>query len=205
MGIVITPRQEQIINSTLLGDGHLWRGNAGNYQLRANCGDKDKSYIFWKYKELSSVNLFPNSPKRGINNWGKVYWYLHSRRDPYFTELHKLYYPNEEKVVPLVTLNKLEDLGLAVLYQDDGNFHYRHLPWVDPLPRVRLHTESFTKEDNYLISDWIYKRWGLRFRVVPSYGSKWRLSLGTKEGVREFMEIVRPFVVPCMSRKLGVK
>ena len=95
--------QEQILLGTLLGDGHLqMRTGRKNASFSVKACDRDRDYVFWKYKNLRSMELFLHPPKKFANRpeFGrypsKVYfaWRLQSRADPILTQYHRLFYQN---------------------------------------------------------------------------------------------------------------
>ncbi len=144
----ISHSHRQIILGTLLGDGHLFIPKRRpsrpvpqadlprNARFTTSSCEKDKGYILWKFHELEPTGLFP-PPKPKKRSTGRIQWVLESRRNPLFTELHKLFYPDGKKRLPLGVLDELDDLGLAVWYMDDGNLGLNS----SGLPRVRIATQ----------------------------------------------------------------
>ena len=80
----ITPRQQEILIGSLLGDGHLAQTTRG-YAFRVNHGLVQKEYVDWKYKELSS--LTNSSP-----NIYKSTYYFRTVSHQYFDEMRSLFY-----------------------------------------------------------------------------------------------------------------
>jgi len=212
----VSHSQRQIILGTILGDGHLLipkrRPSRGlpkvdlprNARFTTSSCEKDKDYVLWKYHELESTGLFrPPKPKR--RNTGRIQWILESRRSPLFTGLHKLFYPEGKKRLPIEVLNELDDLGLAVWYMDDGNLSNRThhcLSYGRDLQHhsvtVRLSTQCFSTEGSQLIRDWLRDRFGIKARGTDL------ITISRREEVNKFLSIVSPHVIACMSRKKEV-
>jgi len=203
---IFSPEQEQIIIGSLFGDASLFSLDTPicNSGFRVSHSEKDKGYVFWKYQELKSTGLFPIRPKpRSLRGFKKsVSWLLQSRRDPYFTYLRSLFYPNRKKVVSQGCLEKLSPLGLAVFYMDDGFFNWgRGKNRTRKYPRVSLSTCGFTYEDNESLRDWLNRTYFLHFHInLNPYPI---LRLGREYEVNRFLDIVRPYIIPSMARKLG--
>jgi len=211
----LNSQQEQVIIGTVLGDGGLYIRDGGkcNALFKVTHREADKEYLFWKYEMLKSSGIFLRPPSRRLkkarHEGGHVYfhWKLSSRRLPIFTAYHKMFYPNGKKIVTQEILDRLEPLGLAVWYMDDGSL-------VSRSPRIRksgivhlvagrnmsLSTMGFTYEENVLIRGWILERFNILFRVSRHY-QLWGLRLGRRAEVNKFLDIIRPYLVPCMERK----
>lgn len=197
-----TPRQEQIILGTVLGDGHLSLQKA-NAQFITSVAVGDKDYLFWKYEELKSTGLFREPIlHRGPSYGNPEYpsWRMESRRHPIFTELQKLFYKDRKKVISQEILSRVESLGLAVWYMDDGSLTFWDQERKRPL--VRLHVEGFGKEGCLLIGSWLQQKFGLHpTSRMNKRGEKWIIYLSGMKKVQAFMEVVEREIVEAMIRK----
>ena len=214
--MVFTPRQKQVVLGTTFGDGCLWVQStqsygkivcSGNAAFKTSCRDPDKEYIFWKYEELRSTGLFAFPSLRFMRSYSNPhypYWVLRARVHPYFTELRKLFYPDGKKIIPEGPLGELDDLGLAVWYMDDGGLYIRRKAGWGPgreYPCIWLNTQGFTLTEDKLIRNWLEAKWDFHF-FVARIGKNHRLGLHRKKECERFLDLVRPHIVPCMSRKL---
>jgi len=192
-----TPEQEQVFLGTMLGDANLSSGSY-NSSLRVKHREADKEYLFWKYDILKSSRIFLNPPKpKPPRPPSGISWLLYSRRLPIFRVYREMFYPSRgEKIVPVEVLDKLELLGLAVWYMDDGHFQFG-VPKRPNRRTVYLATQGFDYKDNVLVRDWMERKFGFRFDLVGEMG----LRLGRRGEVERFLEMLRPFSVPCMERK----
>jgi len=208
-GIVttFTPEQEQVFLGTIFGDATLRspRGRVSNSQFEVKHRELDKEYLFWKYECLKLSGIFKRAPYPRISHLnGKQYpnWTLSSRHLPIFTLYRKLFYPGSRKVVLPELLDKLELLGLAVWYMDDG--HLSCFREGVPYPRVWLATMSFTYGENVMIRDWFDDKFGFHFHIYKvDRGARWGLLSG-RAGVEKFLAMLRPHAVLCMERKFKV-
>jgi len=104
------PHQLDVIIGSLLGDGRLECRSIGkrypiSARLRIHQSDKQKEYVFWKYNQLK--NLVLKGPRR-IKVWydskrKKEYysWYFHTKTSGDFGELHRYFYKNGQKILPI--------------------------------------------------------------------------------------------------------
>lgn len=198
----LTPKQEQVLIGTLLGDASLSPGRYKASFRVSHCG-KDLGYIFWKYEQLKGMEPFHLKPYRVRTR--RSMFLLRSRGCPTFTKLLRLFYPEGKKVAPIEVLEGLDPLGLAVWYMDDGYLGLKTRR-CDGIPRyyIKLATCSFSLDENRMIQDWFKMKYGFEFRVCP-WGKNYLLRLRKNNQVENFLEIVSPYVsqVKCMSRKLG--
>jgi len=151
--------QKSLIIGSILGDGHIEkRDNLKNAIFREEHSVGQVEWLKWKYNKLKpfttanmwerdrgNTQLFPNG------KGGKAYYNIDkvcamtTGSHPYLTELHKLFYKERIKVVPKdFVRNNFNDVVLAVLIGDDGNFSDNSL---------RICTDSFTKDEVYFIAD----------------------------------------------------
>jgi len=114
---------KQILLGSMLGDAGLQKINKnGNAIFRESHSLKQEDYLLWKEKVLS--NFFGKFKIYYYQNRGNIS--ISSKVHPFFTELHKIFYPNTtRKIRPIEALNQLKPLGLAVWYMDDGGLKSR--------------------------------------------------------------------------------
>lgn len=193
----LTGLQDQIIMGTLLGDADIAHKERNNCSLRIGHKGADRDYLLWKWGELKSTGLFTKSPRPRVGGFGSLQWRLVSSQSSFFNQYREMFYPEGLKIVTQEVLDKLSDLGLAVWYMDDGGLG-------DCGNRIFIHTQSFGIEGNRVIKDWFDERYGLHFQLHPCNGSRQvNLSLHRRGEVKKFLEITRPYAIPCMGRKWG--
>lgn len=194
----------QVLLGSLLGDGSLAKGskNAGYNGCHS---PKQVDYLFWKVKILSKNFrikhwLSDNGPKYKIHKFITNY-------SPVLTHLHSLYYikasiPNRRwiKIVNPVVLEQLTPLGLAVWYCDDGTYYVRD-------GSCALSTQGFTYNENLLLKNYFFEKWGILPVVIEDYRksynkSYYRLTFNKKEA-EKLLCLIKDFVPECMVYKLG--
>lgn len=108
-------------------------------------------------------------------------------KSEYIKKLEQLFYPNGVKVCPKNVINKLDDLGLAMWYADDGStvlVQYNPSTKSARSRRAQICTDSFSKEehDNIILPE--LKQLGL----TPSYVERdghYRVTLKDLKKVQE--------------------
>ena len=188
---------EQILLGSLLGDGGLDMGSRNARFTVKHCS-RDRNYLFWKFSILRATGWFVGLPKfRPNRNSGS--WRIQSMQVPTFTDYYHLFYHDGRKGVLLEVLNKLEPLGLAVWYMDDGHLGYSYGIY----PSVWLYTQSFSREENLMIQLWLRQKYGVRLNLTKvKTGSGFLLKSSAQCEARKFLKIVTPYILPCMARKL---
>lgn len=139
--IKLSLRQKQILFGTILGDAYLQATGKKNARLRLEHSDKQKDYIFWKYRELK--NLFSAKPKQ-IERYNPIfkrkyiYFRCQSNSTPYLGKLKKMFYGNGKKIIP-ENIDQLlnSPLTLAIWYMDDGYYYGRDKVSYLYLPEYR--------------------------------------------------------------------
>lgn len=195
-----TKTSRNAILSVILGDGHLT--TSGAVYIKHCLAQLD--YLTWKVKFLRSVGVKCNDPKIIDNSgydgcctyvnttkWGKLL-----RR-----VIHGQGYKN---IYNRKLLNRLDEIHIAIWYMDDGGLSQKKHKGVVHANELFLNTHT-TKENNQVIIDYFYDRWGVKFGQVKNK-NHYRLRCGTIEA-RKFLNIVREYVsqVPSMSHKLNIK
>lgn len=179
--ITITPRQEEIIRGSLLGDAWIESGNV----VGISHGKRQYEYIEWLSSQLQ--------PYFGDTKLNRTCKQIRSCGHEFGEALHQEYYPDGTKRVSLEILNKLTNLSLAVWFMDDGQV----------LPRgsqSRLATCSFSEEENDMIKTYLHERWGI-LGDVRIYGG-YRQIYFNKESTNKLVSIIRQHIPLCMRYKI---
>jgi len=174
----------QVLIGSLLGDGCIaiptGCKNAIYEEPKKLSGGE---YLKWKAKILRRFD-----PQLCYTNkYIKLYTHVH----PELTELRRRWYPNGKKSIVYEDVEKLDALGLAVWYQDDGSY--------SPSSRVCEIYNGFNPVENNILKKILQKKWGFP-PSIRSRGSTHKLYFCGKRS-REFLKTVAPFISPCMKRK----
>ncbi|TSC83654.1 MAG: homing endonuclease [Parcubacteria group bacterium Gr01-1014_17] len=99
----LNKRQKAIIVGSILGDAYVQATGKKNARLRYEHGGKQKSYLFWKVKELQP--LFNGTPrylerKHPISGETYSYWRHQSFSNELLGYWRKFFYPHGIKCIP---------------------------------------------------------------------------------------------------------
>jgi hypothetical protein len=190
----LTPIQREFIVGTLLGDGHIPRDSPC---LRVCQCFEQEEYVRWK-AELMGVWVRPTGvfyemsykTNRGKFIQVRFSTYTHSE----FSYYRNLFYPQGTKIVTKDILNLLSPFSVAIWFMDDGSK-------MTGKKGVRLHTASFTFDENQIMSDWFAEKYGIESKVSKISGGYPVISIYSVNAIR-FKELVSPHILPCFAYKL---
>jgi hypothetical protein len=207
----------QGIYGLILGDGHVDKGGSLSFahsieqkdyaiykqNLLINLGFKCTSYITKGKTFVSTINGKTYTNKDSI----KVY----TSRTTVGKNLRKLFYPDNYKIVPDITLSAFD---WAILYMDDGNqnkiSHYNtkindEVVRVETEPRLhkyRINTQSFTETDNHKLQKSLrdYNIYSSLESKKGGYGKI--LVIRQKESCQLFNELIDSYIIDSMRYKI---
>lgn len=194
-----------LLIALLLGDGIISNNNV--FKI-AHC-EAQKEYLEWKIKQLNNHGIRNNGLKsylktKGFNAGVPVY-YTQLNVIPFTKVLRKVVYKDKKIIGNRKLLNRLDALGIAIWYMDDGHINIRKNK------EGRIHgfyikiSTCEPKQEVQTIIDYFKEVWNINFYMFHEGKKKdsYSLCCGTKEGLK-FIDIVKPFVaqVPSMSYKI---
>lgn len=183
----------QILVGSLLGDGSI----APNSKSRRCCNYSEShsidqlAYLEWKvgfYSKFFGGRIYHVPP-----SWGKQKVIYSSSTRPLLTKLREIWYPNGKKAIPQQELEKVNSLGLAVWYQDDGGYNY-----YGKSCSIILYCY---KGQETLVKDWFTRMWGIRTSLANS-SEGYKIVFSTKEADK-LLKLISPFACPCLHYKFG--
>ena len=185
----MTKKEKGWLTALALGDGCLKQnGKSNSYMIHINHSVKQRCYIEWKKKLLDKI--FKREHRIGYyeaKNGEKIYGVLsiHSTHK-YFKFLKSFLSVNGEKRISVKALKRLDDLGLAILYCDDGNLLKRNHGLA-----VRLHLSLYKHEVDPIIN-FFKEKWGVEFTAYRENSKKelYLLYASTREALK-FLDIVK--------------
>ncbi len=191
----ISPRCEEVLVGTLLGDGCLER-NGANVRLRIDHSIGHRAWVEWKHSEFQE--LCPGRPrivKRIDVRTGSqhVNYRFSSGSLPALNEYYQLFYGEGEKRIPSDIGAFLSPLSLAVWYQDDGGRR-------GDCAGGYLNTNAYSDQDVELLKLALWNLFGISTRTHFAAG-KPRIYVPAGQ-FREFCHVLRPFVIDEMKYKL---
>lgn len=179
---MISENVQQVLIGSLLGDGSI------PFRQKGICFSEGHSvkqldYLKWKVGLLSPCF-------GGSLSIGHKMTSFRTRSHPKFTEMRRLWYPNGKKRLPEGEFQKLNELGLAIWYMDDGNYNYsQHI--------CTLPIYSRKGQENF-IQKWFKERWGLNPHIT--YGPTLQFSVKDSD---KLLHLIAPHIHPSMVYKLG--
>ena len=189
----------------ILGDGCIEQAERGNFRLAITHESSHEDYLYWKASIVNQVTSWSINPTtKGNNTFNKDgnYLRLRSSAHPWFTKVYDRFYaPLGRKSIDPHALKLLGPLGLSILYQDDGSYHYSK----DAGHNILIHKLCFSKLELEALSKTIVDKFGVIFRVnrCDSKGLGYRLRMRAKDKDR-FFELIYPYIVPSMLYKVGM-
>jgi len=185
----LTQTQRSIIIGSLLGDGYL-RIVPGRKDalLEVNHAYSQKEYVDWKYKMLE--NLCKSAPKMRKGNGSRVAYRFTTRQNVELSELFRLFYKNNKKVIP--TNIKLDPAMLAVWYMDDGSFCRAS--------DVYLNTQQFSADDQSRCQEMLLE---MGIESMQNRDKEYTRLRFKKSSLEKLWSIITPYIIPSMTYKLG--
>ena len=197
-------KSRNLLIGLLLGDGTI----SSNYVFKLSHCLEQREYLEWKIKKLNEFGIKNNGVKeyvckRGYNT-GRTVLYSQLSIVPFIKVLRKVFYKPKKNIGNRKLLNRLDELGLAIWYMDDGCLNIRKTNGKVHGFYVRIST-CCPKSEAQIIIDYFKEEWNINFYTFHE-GSKddsYSLCCGTKEGIK-FINIVERYVseVECMKHKI---
>jgi hypothetical protein len=185
----------QVVSGGILGDGYLaLRKKMVTPMYIETHGYRQRDYVIWKRSILgASMGDYTTFDERT----GKFYvsstlWVT----DPRNVGLYDSFYLNGKKVVTPKALGHVQDLGLTVLWLDDGSIKLHD-------GNGKLSLQSFTPEENRSVMSWLSERYGINSYLSPEN----EIFFNSKE-MPKLLSVVYPvykeYRLPdCMRYKMG--
>ena len=195
----IEKQGRKLVLAMALGDGNI--NSRGYLQIR-HCL-KQREYLEWKQQLLRQAGI-NTTDVYDVNNHGYGGVELRTYCHDFVKVYRKLLYKPHKIIAQRNVLNKLDPLGIAIWYMDDGGLTIRRKNGKICSFQIMINT-CVSKEENDVIIQYFKERWDINFYSCKNRG-RYSLVCGTREG-RKFLKIVTPFVqqVPCMLYKINIK
>lgn len=193
-----------LLIAMLLGDGAI----SNNYVYKLSHSDKQKDYLEWKIKQLKEHGIRNNGLKKYIStkgfNVGKIVYYTQLNIIPFVKVLRRVVYKDKKIIGNRKLLNRLDALGIAIWYMDDGHINIRKTKGKVHGFYIKI-SICEPKEEVQTIIDYFKEVWNIKFYMFHESKKKdsYSLCCGTKEGLK-FISIVESYVkqVPSMLYKI---
>lgn len=187
--LCLVEMQRRVLLGTLLGDGCLIENSSQtNYRLQIEHTDKQKEYVFWKYKIFKNFVLTQPKYLLKTNSWK---FRTISHRD--FLSIHALFYRDGRKVLPADLSFMIDPIVLAVWFMDDG--------CLDTGKGYVLNTQNFTHEENIRLMKFLSENFDLPYLSIHRDRTYYRLFVRSRS-MGEFRNLFNFEVHPVMRYKL---
>ena len=186
-----------LLISMLLGDGTI----SNNYVFKLSHGYKQKEYLEWKINLLNEYGIKNNGLKEYVStkgyNTGDIVYYSQLSVIPFIKLLRRIIYKPKKNYSNRKILNRLNALGVAIWYMDDGHINIRKTNDKIHGFYIKIAT-CLSKENNQIIIDYFKEVWNISFYQFKEGKDTYSLCCGTQEGIK-FIEIVKPYIESCPS------
>jgi len=192
-------KEMQVFIGSLLGDGNLFLkdGKYVSYNEMHSLNQKD--YLLWKMRLMSKILNFAGSPyifnkydKRTKKEYSTIK--INSSDSKKLKKYYNFFYKKGIKIVPRELLYKLDGLGLAIWYQDDGTYYYGSY-------RCSIATDNFDYNEHILIKKFLKDKFDLKCEIYKK-AEKFYISF-TRKNTDIFLRIVEPYIHKSLVYKLG--
>jgi hypothetical protein len=192
--LVLSELEEAVLMGTILGDACVTKINKRHPNSKITFAHKfaHKEYFEYKRELLKNIQQTIKYNEVFDKRTGNTYYSLTytSFSHPYFTNLRKLFYPNNKKIIPIEYLyDKYTTLSLAIQFMDDGFKSSKNSKYIA--------TDCFDKENLIMFSSMLNDKFQLNSRVTNSN----RILL-PKQSNDKFLELVSPYICNIMRYKL---
>lgn len=183
--------QEQVLIGTLFGDAHLTRVYKNTSGEFVHCKNQ-KEYCFWKYEKLKDFCALPKDSCQAHYITKKVYYKVICRilTNPVFNFYYDLSYKNRIKYISRELLYKLDGLGIATWFMDDG---YKQ----KSSGSYSIATNGFSDLDRSIIIEFFKNKFNIK---VTSHKSG--IIYIYKQSALTFKKLIEPYIIESMKYKL---
>lgn len=196
----ITKNSRNLLIAMILGDGCATKKG----QFMMTHGECQLDYLTWKVKLLENNGIrhggIKISPNHGFGE-GKNKAHVILNVLSFTKLLRRIMYKPTKSLANRKLLNRLDALGLAIWFMDDGGISFRKTG--DRVHGFYIKISTYcSKEECQVLINYFKEVWDINF-YTHKHKNKYSLMCGTKEGIK-FINIVNPYVqeVPSMLHKV---
>lgn len=189
----LTHEQEQVLIGTIIGDGCIFKCKKARFhRLNLAHSIKQEQYFMMKFNILAPiVKTLPKKRSwidaRTNNEYHEIR--LQSLTDKMFSNLYAHWYSGGKKILNLENLQKIDALGLAVIFFDDGYY----LRGGGYLSMNNFDNKSIENFQSFLLSNF-----GLETKIHKGGSLYFKRKVFPK-----LKSIIKPFATPDVLYKLG--
>ena len=189
----LSQEAEAVIIGSLLGDAYLYRN--GTLQIE-HCYEH-AAYTLWKYEKLKSIaGKSPTLVERYDKRTNKIYRSLRFYSKSVLKDFRPWFYENSKKIIPDNLGERLDALGLAVWFMDDGSRGAR-----TPKGLV-FNTSCFSEEEQCKLQGILAEKFGVK-TSIHRIGKGFQIYIKA-ESFDKFVSLVSPYMVTQMRYKIPI-
>lgn len=192
--VSLTDTEFQVILGTVLGDTHLYRKYT-NGDCTGTCNHclEQEEFIFRKYEYLKNISEKPRlvnkyDERLQTPNYQQWYWYINA--NPALNDIYDMFYKDKVKYINKDLFEKIEPLGLAIWFMDDGSKYKDYGGYL-------LCTHNFSNKDLDIIQNVLLFKFGINTSINSQKGL-YILS----DSRTTFKKLIEPYIVDSMKYKL---
>ncbi|HEV2139012.1 MAG TPA: hypothetical protein VGR53_09220 [Nitrososphaerales archaeon] len=185
----------QVVSGGLLGDGCMvLRERMVTPSYHENHGWRQRDYVIWKCRILgASMGEYTTFDKRTCRFYARSTLWITDQRNH---GLYSVFYPTGKKIVSPEVLDHVGDLGLTVLWLDDGSTKLHD-------GNGKLSLQSFSPPENRMIMSWLRDR----YEINSVLSTENEIFLNSRE-LPKLLSVVYPIfqrygLPECMRYKMG--
>lgn len=190
--------QEQVILGGILGDSSFRHYNNKEYSngIIMRHSLKQKDYVKYKNKLLGKLVIhYKEYEAQNSYEKEKVEAWTYSNQA--ISKIYQLCTKDNHKYITKEWLEKLNWLGIAIWYMDDGNLHVG-----TKNPSIYFHTEGYSKEENETIINF-FSHIGIK-AYLRRYKTYYFVAISTNDS-NKIWENIKTFIPDNMQYKLPLE
>jgi hypothetical protein len=198
---------DAFVVGTVLGDSSIIKKKV-THTAYFKCSHCNEQKELLEFKKKILLQIHPVTVN--IRQTPREDWQLNTNCLVYFDKLREKFYPNGTKKVTRELLNKLNPLGLAVWYMDDGQLCLQTSPKDRSKylsRRARIWSLSFSYEEHLIIKQYFKEVWDIDIKIYNCFkkgGKKFYIEFNSTNFAK-FREIIKDYIIPCMLYKIDLK
>jgi AraC-like DNA-binding protein len=199
----INDTQHQVIIGSILGDGCISKNKLGNEfkpsekcnsRLTIQQGEKQKEYLYYKAKLIGNLckNIRKQETYDNRKEWEGIYisYILETIKNVSFNFYRNSWYNEGIKIIsPMI--NTINELGLAIWFQDDG-FYFNN--------SICLSANCFTNEELIFLKGFLLGKFNLTFTILKN-----KTMYLLESDFNCFKNLVLPYMHKSMLYKLNIE
>lgn len=193
---------KQILLGSLLGDGCISLSGKRSIVFVEGHSIKQKEYLLWKKEIFEKEFNVGYREYTHSNTWGGEKCSIRFS-DISLGFYYKNFYPNGKKIISNEMLDMMDEMALAVWYQDDGSLSRGCV--------CRISTLGFDDESCKNVVEWMSKKYDINFivdKVKRNFNDvvrEYNCLRARKEDSLKFIELIKLHIHPSLVYKMDIK